>query len=103
MPATQDTEITLGTGKMLALFFGLVALCAAFFGMGFKMGRNSVTPAISESVAAPAASNPGMRPSAVKAANNAGASPSADVAFYKSGGQRAAAAGTNTSESNPPS
>ena len=36
--ATQDTEITLGTGKMLALFFGLVALCAVFFGMGFSLG-----------------------------------------------------------------
>lgn len=39
---TNDTEITLGTGKMLALFFGLVILCAVFFGMGFSMGRNSV-------------------------------------------------------------
>ena len=37
---SQDTEITLGTGKMLALFFGLVALCAVFFGMGFSLGRS---------------------------------------------------------------
>lgn len=42
---TTDTEITLGTGKMLALFFGLVILCAVFFGMGFSMGRNSVRSA----------------------------------------------------------
>ena len=40
-----DTEITLGTGKMLALFFGLVILCAVFFGMGFTMGKNSVRTA----------------------------------------------------------
>lgn len=40
-----DTEITLGTGKMLALFFGLVILCAVFFGMGFSMGRSSVKAA----------------------------------------------------------
>lgn len=40
-----DTEITLGTGKMLALFFGLVILCAIFFGMGFTMGKNSVRTA----------------------------------------------------------
>lgn len=40
-----DTEITLGTGKMLALFFGLVVLCAVFFGMGFTMGKNSVRTA----------------------------------------------------------
>ena len=38
---SEDTEITLGTGKMLALFFGLVILCATFFGMGYSMGRNS--------------------------------------------------------------
>ena len=40
-----DTEITLGTGKMLILFFGLVLLCAVFFGMGFTMGKNSVRSA----------------------------------------------------------
>jgi DedD protein len=39
---SEDTEITLGTGKMLLLFFGLVALCAVFFAMGFSLGRNSV-------------------------------------------------------------
>jgi cell division septation protein DedD len=38
---SEDTEITLGTGKMLALFFALVILCATFFGMGYSMGRNS--------------------------------------------------------------
>ena len=44
LPAEEatDTEITLGTGKMLALFFGLVILCAIFFGMGFTMGKNSI-------------------------------------------------------------
>jgi DedD protein len=47
LPAEQetDTEITLGTGKMLALFFGLVILCAVFFGMGFTMGKSSVRTA----------------------------------------------------------
>ena len=40
-----ETEITLGTGKMLALFFGLVILCAIFFGMGFTLGKNSVRSA----------------------------------------------------------
>ena len=42
MEEGNDTEITLGTGKMLALVFGLVILCAVFFGMGFSMGKNSV-------------------------------------------------------------
>jgi DedD protein len=38
----EDTEITLGTGKMLGLFFGLVILCAVFFGMGYSMGKSAV-------------------------------------------------------------
>jgi len=54
-----DTEITLGTGKMLILFFGLVLLCAVFFGMGFTMGKNSVRSA-PELQATPT----GVRPSA---------------------------------------
>jgi len=45
MAGSEDTEITLGTGKMLALFFGLVALCAVFFGMGFSLERVHPNPA----------------------------------------------------------
>jgi cell division septation protein DedD len=41
MSEGQDTEITLGTGRLLGLFFGLVIVCALFFGLGFSMGRNS--------------------------------------------------------------
>lgn len=41
MRAPQDTEITLGTGKLLFLFFGLVAICAAFFALGYSLGRKS--------------------------------------------------------------
>jgi DedD protein len=63
-----DTEITLGTGKMLVLFFGLVLLCAVFFGMGFTMGKNSVRTA-PELQATPS----GVRPSA--AAQNPTAQP----------------------------
>jgi cell division septation protein DedD len=39
--ASQDTEITLGTGKMLGLFFALVAVCALFFGLGYSMGHSA--------------------------------------------------------------
>jgi len=66
--ASEDTEITLGTGKLLALFFGLVTLCAVFFSLGFSFGRNSVlkVPAaetVSQGTSpAPAA----LRPSALR-------------------------------------
>jgi DedD protein len=62
MNTSEDTEITLGTGKMLALFFGLVILCAVFFGMGFSMGKNSVRSA-PELLPSPSTST-GVRPSA---------------------------------------
>lgn len=67
MATSEDTEITLGTGKMLLLFFGLVALCAVFFAMGFSVGRNSVLRAPLADVSAPAPAPSGnVRPSAVK-------------------------------------
>jgi cell division septation protein DedD len=41
MASSQDTEITLGTGKLLVLFFGLVGICALFFALGYSLGRKS--------------------------------------------------------------
>jgi cell division septation protein DedD len=38
---SQDTEITLGTAKLLGLFFGLVIVCAVFFALGYTLGRKS--------------------------------------------------------------
>ncbi len=37
----QHEEITLGTGRLLGLFFGLVIICALFFSVGFTLGRRS--------------------------------------------------------------
>src|SRR5207248_9789690 len=68
MANSEDTEITLGTGKMLAIFFGLVALCAVFFGMGFSLGKTSAAPsgAVVTSVNSSASSSwpAAMKPSA---------------------------------------
>jgi DedD protein len=77
--ASEDTEITLGTGKMLALFFGLVALCAVFFATGFSLGRNSGLKPSAAEVASPAVTTASsVRPSAVKPT-----APAADMTFYK--------------------
>ena len=77
---SEDTEITLGTGKMLALFFGLVALCAVFFGVGFSLGRSSVRIASPDFPAATTVTNGGVRPSAVKTVSTTAP---ADMTFYK--------------------
>ena len=77
---SQDTEITLGTGKMLALFFGLVALCAVFFGVGFSLGRSSVRIMSPDLPAATPATSASLRPSAV---NTVSTTAPADMTFYK--------------------
>ncbi len=41
----NDTEITLGIGKLLTLFFGLVILCGISLGVGYSLGRNSARQA----------------------------------------------------------
>lgn len=85
MGSSEDTEITLGTGKMLVLFFGLVILCAVFFGMGFKLGKNSVPVIAADVSAGTSAVAGGTRPSANKAQNSAAVP---DLTFYKSVGQK---------------
>lgn len=75
MATSQDTEITLGTGKLLVLFFSLVVVCALFFGLGFSLGR-SATPVSSVQANTTAGAE---RP--VAGASNA--KPSSDLSFYK--------------------
>ena len=77
MASSQDTEITLGTGKLLVLFFGLVAICAVFFALGYSLGRKS-EPAITTASAAPA---PIMSPNNAKASSGSAATP--PMTFYK--------------------
>jgi DedD protein len=96
MASAEDTEITLGTGKMLALFFGLVALCAVFFGMGFSLGKSSVKPG---DPVAGVATPGGVRPTAVK--SNSPRPPS-DLTFYKAVGQKDADAQLTASSTDAP-
>src|SRR4030081_3584217 len=75
--SSQDTEITLGTTKLLFLFFGLVAICALFFALGYSLGRKS-EPGITT---ASAATSPHIVSGATKPGNRStSASP---MTFYK--------------------
>ncbi len=94
--ASEDTEITLGTGKMLALFFGLVALCAVFFSMGFSLGRTSgLKPSAAEVATSPVTTASNVRPSAVKPT-----APAADMTFYKAVSDKNADAQLTTQNTN---
>jgi len=75
--SSEDTEITLGTGKLLGLFFFLVAICALCFALGYSLGRKSepsVTNAGTTSPAQPA-------PATNKATSPATSAP--PMTFYK--------------------
>jgi len=76
MASSEDTEITLGTGKLLVLFFALVAVCALFFALGYSLGRKS-EPSITT---ASAAGQPAT--AANKVSSGTQASP--PMSFYKS-------------------
>ena len=83
----QDTEITLGTGHMLAIFFILVLVCAFFFATGFSLGRRTaiagVVNPIGSSIGISATT---VRPSPAK--TDASQPQSADFSFYKSVGEK---------------
>lgn len=65
MEDPQDTEITLGTGKMLVLFFGLVVLCSVFFALGFKLGKGSAGgPELSSTPSSTSTGNAAAKPAA---------------------------------------
>jgi cell division septation protein DedD len=91
---SQDTEITLGTGRILAIFFTLVAICAVFFGLGFTLGRNSYRPSLSTdpSVGTPVAA---VRPAPSKSSPSATSSQEG-LTFYKTVGQKDPATELNT-------
>ena len=110
----QDTEITLGTGKLLGLFFGLVAVCGLFFGLGFMLGKSS-TPSnaslITENGAAVASANTAKPSSAhpleVKAQQGdcpqgQSCTPTPEMSFYKSDEPSSAASATAAKDAPAP-
>src|SRR5947209_8022226 len=52
---SDDTEITLGTGKLLGIFFGIVFVCAIFFTLGYMLGHSTASGDKTDIVGGPAA------------------------------------------------
>jgi DedD protein len=91
MASSEDTEITLGTGKLLVLFFVLVAICAGSFSLGYKLGSKS-EPAVSAAVSLTA--TPGI----MKPASSAMSAP---VGASKPGDQKSLTSDAGTSGGKP--
>src|SRR5437588_12995771 len=75
MAETQDTELTLSTGKLLGFFFGMVVVCGIFFSLGYLVGKGSSqagAPVMTDSAAASnISSNGGAKPAAGHMASEA--------------------------------
>ena len=39
--STEDSDVTIGPGKLLGLFFMLVVICGVFFAIGYSLGKTS--------------------------------------------------------------
>jgi DedD protein len=73
--ATDDSDITLGPGKLLGLFFMLVAVCGVFFAIGYSLGKTSAREqavndkaSLNASLGAPSLGDPSVaKPSAAVA------------------------------------
>jgi cell division septation protein DedD len=75
---TEESDITLGPGKLLGLFFTLVAICGVFFAIGYSLGKTAAReqalkdmPAASPSKSAPVVGDANAaKPSAVVSSKN---------------------------------
>ncbi|MGA8271492.1 MAG: SPOR domain-containing protein [Candidatus Sulfotelmatobacter sp.] len=79
MATSQDTEITLGTTKLLGLFFGLVATCAVFFALGYTFGRKADSGIGATGMMAPLAASNGAKPAGAASSSSS----STPMTFYK--------------------
>jgi cell division septation protein DedD len=97
--APQDTEITLGTGRMLGIFFAFVLVCAFFFAIGFSLGRKTSMAgagsllggrtAVPATIVRPsAAKNDASQPTPQSSSTASASSSSSDFSFYKAVGEK---------------
>ena len=81
--ARHERELTLGTGTILGIFFGLVVLCGACFGVGYTMGHRPVPPALSLNDTSADPSSPGSgapKPAAGSPMDSSSPSPAVVIA-----------------------
>jgi DedD protein len=99
----QDTEVTLSTGKLLGIFFALVAVCAVFFSLGYAVGKNSAPSAstviMDSAQVASVSTSGGAKPVPAKAADQRPC-PEGDPSCVEEGSQQAAPEATG--EETPP-
>jgi cell division septation protein DedD len=95
-PERTERELTLNTGTILGIFFGLMLLCGLFFGFGYKMGSHKpmepVQAATAENSAAPATDFESFKPAAGSPAGGSSATATESASGSIKGGKPSAAA-----------
>jgi DedD protein len=117
---TDDSDITLGPGKLLGLFFMLVAVCGVFFAIGYSLGKTSAREqavndkaALNASLSTPSGGDSSVaKPSAVVSVKNdpsasmsdgqPGAKSEPDMTFYSAVKQTDRGSQTASSEAAQP-
>lgn len=117
--AEEDTEITLGIGKLLGLFFMLAATCGIFFAVGYSLGKTAereqalknqpaqTAPADSDLATSQASGNSGSASKGPSAADEKQGDDNApNLTFYKAvkqspGGETKTAQGSPASIAGP--
>lgn len=100
MAHDPDVEITLGTGRLLGLFFALVVVCAVFFALGYSLGRSAAprsSVAAGETTSSPDKTKAGTGP-----AQPPDTPQSSELTFYKAVQQKDAYPQLEAAEPVPP-
>lgn len=89
---TGDTELTLGSGMLLTVFFGLVLLCGLCFGLGYAVGSRGSKGPVFQSQPPAAGPSPQMPANSQQGKPSAAEQPQAMPAQPPGGDQTAAGA-----------
>ena len=71
----QDTELTLGSGMLLGVFFGLVLICGLCFGLGYALGARGSKGPVFQSQPPAAGPSPQMPGDSLQSKPSAAAQP----------------------------
>ena len=75
--SANDSELHLGMGSLLGVFFGLTLVCGVFFGFGYTLGLKAVQSPAPQAASAPSVPSITVKPAAGSVAEQSSAEPPA--------------------------
>jgi len=96
---SRDTELTLGSGALLAMFFGLVVICGLCFGLGYAVGRHGSGEATAAAPQSPTALQTSLQANGSRAKPSAIVQPVSAATTQSAGADQTQASGANPAAS----